>query len=76
MELQYLDFIFPFFVLAYGALLTFVLHVPALERLAETRLPQHVNQQLQAHRILAVICLIVGGLWSLQNIWSQSNPLF
>jgi hypothetical protein len=76
MDLQYLDFIFPFFVLAYGALLTFVLHIPALEKLAETRLPQNFNQQLQAHRVLALVCLVVGAFWSLQNIWSQNNPLF
>ena len=64
-----LDFIFPFFVLAYGAVMTFTLNSPLLTELAETRLPHNVAQQLKAHRGLGLICLIAGAIWSLQNIW-------
>jgi len=49
--------------------MTFVLNTPALVELAETRLPYAVNQQIKGHRGLALICLVAGGLWSLQNIW-------
>lgn len=76
MNLAYLDFIFPFFVLAYGALMTLVLSLPALEKISEQRLPSHLHQQLQSHKLLGLICLVVGALWSLQNIWSQNNPVF
>lgn len=65
----YLDYIFPFFVLAYGAIMTFVLNVPKLMELAEQRFPARLLQQMQTHRVLAICCLVVGGLWSLQNIW-------
>lgn len=69
MTYKELDFIFPFFVLAYGALMTFVLNSPALMRLAEERFPHRMLQQMQLHRGLGVICLLVGAAWSLQNIW-------
>ena len=64
-----LDLIFPFFVFAYGAIMTFTLHHPKLQELAETRLPYAVAQQMKAHKSLGLICLVVGGMWSLQNIW-------
>ena len=64
-----LDFLFPFVVFGYGALMTLVLHSPLLSELAETRLPENLHQQLKAHRGLGLICLIVGGFWSLQNLW-------
>ena len=64
-----LDLLFPFVVTAYGAAMTFVLNTPALVELAETRLPYAVNQQIKGHRGLALICLVAGGLWSLQNLW-------
>lgn len=74
MNIYTLDLIFPFFVFAYGALITFVLSFPQFERLAERlmaqgKLPQQAYQQMKAHRILALICLCIGGLWSLQNLW-------
>lgn len=64
-----LDLIFPFLVFAYGAILTFVLHHPKLIELAETRLPYEIRQQMRAHRGLGLLCLVLGGLWSLQNLW-------
>lgn len=64
-----LDFLFPFVVLGYGAVMTLVLNSPLLSELAETRLPAALHQQLKAHRALGLICLVVGGFWSLQNLW-------
>jgi hypothetical protein len=64
-----LDFIFPFIVLAYGAVMTFVLNTPLLCELAETRLPDNVVRQIKAHRGLGLFCLLAGSIWSLQNIW-------
>jgi len=69
MTYQQLDFIFPFVVLGYGALMTIVLNIPQLAELAEKRLPQPLLQQMNAHRTLALISLVVGTFWSLQNIW-------
>lgn len=64
-----LDLLFPFFVFGYGAVMTFVLHSPLLSELSERRLPAAMHQQLKAHRGLGFICLLVGGLWSMQNLW-------
>lgn len=64
-----LDFLFPFFVLTYGAVMTLVLHHPVLVQLSEERLPYTVRQQMRAHRGLGLICLVIGGLWSVQNLW-------
>jgi hypothetical protein len=64
-----LDLIFPYFVFGYGAIMTFVLHSPLLSGLAENRLPEAMSQQLKAHRGLGLICLVVGALWTLQNLW-------
>jgi hypothetical protein len=64
-----LDLIFPFVVFAYGVVMTLVLNSPLLSGLAENRLPPHIHHQLKAHRGLGLLCLVVGGLWSLQNIW-------
>jgi hypothetical protein len=64
-----LDYVFPFYVFFYGALITFVLHQPQLQRLAQERFPAELRQQMESHRALALLCLLVGGLWSLQNLW-------
>lgn len=69
MNIHTLDLIFPFFVFAYGALVTTVLNLRVFTELAERRLPQPLMNQLEAHRWLALFCLVVGGLWSLQNVW-------
>ena len=69
MTYQELDALFPFVVLTYGALLTFVLNSPKLMSLAEEKFPTQLVRQMNAHRILAIICLFVGGLWSLQSLW-------
>lgn len=66
---EQIDLIFPYFVFAYGALLTFVLNMPVLMRIAEERMAPEMLGPMKAHRGLALICLVVGGLWSLQNLW-------
>ena len=45
-----LDLIFPFVVLAYGAVMTVVLNTPLFSDLAERRLPEGITQQIKAHR--------------------------
>ncbi len=69
MSPEKLDLFFPFLVFAYGAIMTLVLHLRPLSELAETRLPPALGQQLKAHRGLGLLCLVVGGLWSVQNLW-------
>ncbi len=64
-----LDLIFPYLVFAYGTVMTLVLHHPFFMTLAEQRLPYTVVRQIQGHRGLGFICLIVGAVWSTQNIW-------
>lgn len=64
-----LDFMFPFFVFAYGAVMTLVLHHPFFIELAEQRLPYATLQQMRGHRALGLICLGVGSFWSTQNLW-------
>ncbi|MBX3020354.1 MAG: hypothetical protein KF799_01650 [Bdellovibrionales bacterium] len=49
--------------------MTFILNTPLFSELAESRLPYAMSQQLKAHRGLGLICLVVGGVWSLQNLW-------
>jgi hypothetical protein len=64
-----LDFIFPFVVFAYGAVMTLLLHTPYFMELSERRLPSPITQQIKGHRGLGLLCLIGGALWTLQNLW-------
>lgn len=64
-----LDLIFPNLVFIYGALITLVLHHPFFVALSEDRLPAGLRQQMQSHRVLALVSLVVGAFWSLQNVW-------
>jgi hypothetical protein len=66
---QKLDAIFPWFVLSYGFIVTFVLNQEGLMKLADQRMDQAFVKNLQAHRRLAFASLIVGALWTLQNLW-------
>lgn len=75
MSVATLDFIFPFVVFGYGAIMTFVLHFRPLVELAESRLPLEIHKQFNAHRGLALVCLAVGSVWSLQNLWLGATPL-
>lgn len=69
MTYQEIDALFPFMIFFYGALLTLVLNQPQLMAIAEQKLPMLWVRQLQKHRYLALICLIIGSLWSLQSLW-------
>ena len=66
---QDLDKVFPYICFAYGALASFALNVPTLERLAEQRLPQALTHRWQAHRGIALLSMIVGAVWILENLW-------
>jgi hypothetical protein len=75
MTIEKLDFIFPFVVFFYGAVMTLVLNHPAFMQLAEAKFPPQLLQQMRGHRTLGIICLVVGSIWTLQNLWFN-NPLF
>ncbi|MDZ4678639.1 MAG: hypothetical protein SGI74_14170 [Oligoflexia bacterium] len=64
-----LDYIFPFVVFSYGLIVTLVLLNPKLVKIAEQKLPSEMWAQFQAKRTLALLCLVIGAVWSLQNIW-------
>lgn len=75
MNHQQLDFWFPFIVFTYGFAMSIVLNSKPLMALADRRFPPDLKQQMVSHRYLALVCLVVGALWSLQNIWHQ-GPMF
>ncbi len=66
--IQSIDHFFPYFVLFYGALVTFMLEIPLIRDLASKQ-KSDAFQQLLMRREFALTCLIVGSLWSLQNLW-------
>jgi hypothetical protein len=63
-----LDYYFPFFVLFCGLVILFVLEVPHLVALAKKEMPDQLLA-FEKHRKIAFVSVIVGGIWSLQNIW-------
>jgi len=68
MGVEFLDRWVPFIMFAYGILLFFVLDVWTLpERLMSQY--GHLYQQLLLHKGVSRLCLFVGGLWTLQNIF-------
>lgn len=69
MTYREIDLIFPIIVLFYGALMTFVLNNEALMNIAQKKFPPGLLQQMQGHRILGIVCLCVGSIWTLQNLW-------
>lgn len=69
MALQQLDFLFPFVVFAYGSVITATLNLPILHRIAKQNGYEEQWGRMQAHQSLAVCCVLIGGLWSLQNLW-------
>ncbi len=69
MSIDKLDLVFPFVVFAYGVVMTVVLHAPIFAVLAEQRLSPQMREQLEKHRGFSVISLILGGFWTLQNLW-------
>ncbi len=68
-QLNRLDQLFPFIVLGYGALLTIALNSPSLWQIARQKLPANLLALLASHRLIGWVCLGVGGIWSLQNLW-------
>ncbi len=66
--LHSIDFIFPYFVFFYGAFITFVLEIPVIRDLAAKQQSQAFHALL-LRREFALTCLIIGALWTLQNIW-------
>lgn len=72
MTYKELDMIFPYFVFGYGLIMTLVLNTDFLLKIAEEKLPRTMYMNFMGHRYLGLICLLVGSLWSLQNIWYSS----
>lgn len=68
-----LDYYFPFIMFIYGSCMSILLSSKMFERL-ETFGHAEVYQRLLRHRIPALICLFVGTLWSLQNLWLATPP--
>jgi hypothetical protein len=66
---QHLDAIFPYICFFYGAAMTVVLSSSRLARIADERLPAPLVTQWRAHKGLALVCLVVGAAWILQNLW-------
>jgi hypothetical protein len=64
-----LDKLVPWTAFVYGVVMVFVFQSPMLLRLAETRIPEPHRSRFLAHMPLAWVCLFVGGLWILQDIW-------
>jgi hypothetical protein len=69
MSPQAIDTVFPYVCFLYGSVMTFVLNIPALVRIADERLPQNLAAQWKGHRALAFTCMLVGAAWTLQNLW-------
>ncbi len=69
MTYHQLDYVFPFVVFGYGLLMTLILNSQFFLELAEAKLPPQLYSQFTSHRLLGVVCLVVGGLWSVQNLW-------
>lgn len=69
MSYEKLDLLFPYICFAYGVIMTLVLNSSALGRLADERLPSDLVAQWRSHRGLAMVCLVVGAAWILQNLW-------
>ena len=69
MTVAQLDLLFPYFCFGYGAVMTFALNSPQLGRIADERFPQETVATWRSHRMLSMICLVVGALWILQNLW-------
>lgn len=72
MTYKEIDFIFPFFVFCYGLVMTVVLNSPFLIQLGEKYGSHPAFVRFKSHKILGMFCLILGSLWSLQNLWFGS----
>jgi hypothetical protein len=68
MTYSQLDYYFPFIVLSYGFFMTVILHTDFVAQFAREKLQGKLFVQFQSHRALGLVALVVGGLWSLQNL--------
>ena len=69
MSYQRIDYLFPFVIFAYGFVVTVIVNTPFFVELADKKLPQYFKKQIMGHRALALICLLIGFVWTLQNLW-------
>lgn len=69
MTLSELDFMFPFIVFFYGFVMTILLNSNFFVQIAQEKLSAEMYVQYSSHKHLGFVCLVVGGLWSLQNLW-------
>ena len=69
MNMAQLDQFFPYVVFIYGLIMTAVYHSAFLMNLARDKFNPSFYQRFQSHKLLGLVCLFVGGLWSLQNLW-------
>lgn len=74
MDLKTLDYIFPFVAFGYGLLMLLVLENPWLTKRLEknqnlSKVWRQSWENLQQKKIFAYIMFVIGGLWSLQNLW-------
>jgi len=67
MTVKELDYFFPFIVFGYGFVMTLIFQ-SGLINLASGRIPEPLIRQFHTNRALGFFCLIIGGLWALQNL--------
>ena len=67
MTIETLDSLTMWIAFCYGLTLFFVLELPVLKRV-ESRAPE-LFLILRQHQPIAMLCLWVGGLWILQEMW-------
>lgn len=72
MSLEQLDFIFPFVLLFYGVVVSVCANLPVFERIASQSGLEEQYQALKAKQLFGLVCLGLGGVWSLQNLWLQT----
>lgn len=71
MTYKEIDFIFPFVVFFYGLVMTLVLNSPLLVQIGEKYGTHPAFVRFKSHKLLGTVCLILGSLWSLQNLWQM-----
>lgn len=63
-----IDLYFPYLVLVYGLFMTVATSLPALQQKAGESMNEELVQWFYGHRVLGLVCLAVGGLWTLQRV--------
>ncbi|MCJ8276723.1 MAG: hypothetical protein HRT44_08860 [Bdellovibrionales bacterium] len=62
------DFYFPFIVLMYGLVMSIVTHGSYFKKMAYQSFNDEMVQWFYGHRMLGLVCLTIGGLWSFQRV--------